>query len=97
MQTSPAEEWQRLTEHYREMSDEALEELALDFGDLTETAQQALSSEMRMRGLDDPLAPKARYTPERSGFVSSVDPEARTAGAQDSDGKEGDEGPHEFT
>ena len=54
MQINPIEEWQRLTEHYRRMSDDALCELAVDFADLTPTAQQALGGEMRIRGLGDP-------------------------------------------
>ncbi|MGP8173766.1 MAG: hypothetical protein ACLP7O_04360 [Terracidiphilus sp.] len=53
---NPAEDWQRLTEHYREISDEELQELAGDFVDLTETAQQVLRNEMRNRGLDEPRA-----------------------------------------
>ena len=46
-------EWRRLTEHYREMSNEELRELAADFADLTETAQQVLRSEMKSRGLSE--------------------------------------------
>ena len=57
MQSDPALEWRRLTEHYREMSDEELRELAADFANLTETAQQVLAQEMRSRGLGDPQAP----------------------------------------
>ncbi|MGA9061473.1 MAG: hypothetical protein WB341_07385 [Terracidiphilus sp.] len=56
MQADPIFEWQRLTEHYRRMSDDELRELAADFADLTETAQQVLRSEMRSRGLGDPQA-----------------------------------------
>ena len=47
-------EWQRLSEHYREMSEDELRQLAADFADLTSTAQQALRSEIRNRGLGDP-------------------------------------------
>ena len=56
MQADPTLEWRRLTEHYREMDDDGLRELAADFADLTETAQQALRSEMRSRGLGDAQA-----------------------------------------
>jgi hypothetical protein len=56
MQADPIYEWQRLSEHYREMSDGELRELAADFADLTGTAQQALHSEMQNRGLGDPAA-----------------------------------------
>jgi ribosomal protein L37AE/L43A len=58
MQADPILEWQRLTGHYREIGDDELCELAADFADLTETAQQALRSEMRSRGLGDPKAPE---------------------------------------
>ena len=54
MQIDPAVEWRRLTEQYRSMSDEELRELAQDFVNLTETAQQALRQEMRSRGLGEP-------------------------------------------
>ncbi len=54
MQADPRLEWQRLTEHYRGLNDDALRDLAADFNDLTDTAQQALRTEMRSRGLGDP-------------------------------------------
>ena len=60
MQADPISEWQRLTAHYREISDEELRELAADFADLTPTAQQALRSEMQSRGLGDPEAVSSR-------------------------------------
>jgi hypothetical protein len=56
MEFDYAAEWQRLTEHYAEMSDEELRELAGQFGDLTEMAQQVLRDEMRKRRLGDPSA-----------------------------------------
>lgn len=54
MQIDPVQEWQRLTAAYREKSPEELRELARDLADLTETAQQALRSEMHSRGMGDP-------------------------------------------
>lgn len=57
MQIDPVQEWQRLTAAYREKSPEELRELARDLADLTDTAQQALRSEMRSRGMGDPEAP----------------------------------------
>ena len=57
MQADPILEWQTLTAHYRELSDDELRELAAEFNDLTETAQQVLRTEMRSRGLGDPAAP----------------------------------------
>ncbi|MGA2207603.1 MAG: hypothetical protein ABSG10_12820 [Terracidiphilus sp.] len=62
MQADPIFEWQRLTGHYREIGDDELRELAADFADLTETAQQALRSEMRSRGLGGPKAPETATT-----------------------------------
>ena len=58
MQADPIAELRRLTEHYRELSDDELRDLAADLADLTETAQQALRTEMQSRGLRlaaDPL------------------------------------------
>jgi hypothetical protein len=71
MQADPITELRRLTDHYREVSDEDLRDLAADLADLTETAQQALRTEMQSRGLrlaaDDPLratnAPSASNAP----------------------------------
>ena len=51
MNQDPFEEWRRLTELYREMSDEELYELYASIADLTEQAQQILSDEMKSRGL----------------------------------------------
>jgi len=48
------------------MSDDALRELAWDFSDLTETAQQALRSEMQSRGMGD-----AESTKSASAFRSA--------------------------
>jgi hypothetical protein len=80
MQVNPAEDWQRLTEHYREISDGELLQLAADFVDLTETAQQVLHSEMRNRGLDEPRAAgQAQANSDRPApprWASSVDPDA---------------------
>jgi hypothetical protein len=45
-------EWQRLVERYRAMSDGELLQLAAAIGDLTETAGDALRSQMRGRGLE---------------------------------------------
>jgi DNA-directed RNA polymerase subunit M/transcription elongation factor TFIIS len=54
MQIDPVLEWQRLTAEYREKSAGELLELAREFADLTEAAQQVLRNEMRSRGLGDP-------------------------------------------
>lgn len=64
MQIDPVQEWQRLTAEYRQKSTEELLELARDYADLTPAAQQALSSEMRSRGLGDPANPRASAVQE---------------------------------
>jgi hypothetical protein len=58
MKPSAAEEWQRLTKVYSEMSDGQLLELAESYGDLTEIAQPILRDEMKKRGLADPASAK---------------------------------------
>ena len=59
MQIDPVQEWQRLTAEYRQKGDEELLELARDYADLTEPAQQAMRQEMRTRNLGDPANPKS--------------------------------------
>jgi hypothetical protein len=54
MRIDPFEEWRRLTQLYREMSDEELYELEDDFAGLTEQAQQVLRDEIKTRGLTRP-------------------------------------------
>jgi ribosomal protein L37AE/L43A len=99
MQVNPAEDWQRLTEHYREISDGELEELAADYADLTEIAQQLLRSEMLSRALGDPQAPPvakvSSYPPQPSQWASSVDPDS--GGSQSDDTGDQEDGPHDFT
>jgi ribosomal protein L37AE/L43A len=60
MRPTPAEEWQRLTKVYGEMSDGELEEVASDFANLTEIAQPILRDELKKRGMGDPSAATAR-------------------------------------
>ncbi len=76
MQIDPVIEWRRLSEHYRALSEEQLRELAHDYADLTETAQQALRAEMSSRGLGAPMwsdAPQARVQPAGSSAVLNED------------------------
>lgn len=61
----PAAEYLRVAEHYRQMSDEELLELAPQSGNLTHEAQQALSSEISHRGL------KVETTPEKTSAKPS--------------------------
>jgi hypothetical protein len=72
MQIDPVQKWQRLTEEYRQKYDSELLELARDYADLTETAQQALRQEMRSRGLADPQAAR----------TASAESDAWQSGAQ---------------
>jgi ribosomal protein L37AE/L43A len=59
MQIDPVQEWQRLTAEYRQKFDNELLELARDYADLTQPAQQALRAEMLSRGMGDPENPKS--------------------------------------
>jgi DNA-directed RNA polymerase subunit M/transcription elongation factor TFIIS len=62
MQTlNPAGEWLRLSEHYRQLSDDELVGLALQTSELTDVAQQALAQEIANRRLK--LPPKESATP----------------------------------
>jgi hypothetical protein len=87
MRPNPAEEWQRLTKHYGEMSDGELLELAAGYGDLTEFAQPILRDEMKKRGLGDPLAIQAAASKPPTSFggwtetaVSDSDSDGDAAG-----------------
>ncbi|MGD0893416.1 MAG: hypothetical protein ABR923_17985 [Terracidiphilus sp.] len=101
---NPSDEWQRLTEHYHVMYDGELENLAADFKDLTQTAQEVLRNEMRNRGLPDPAAPPKK--PERprppipvaqSQFESDVDPDANAGGHRELDPNGESDGPRDYT
>ena len=54
MQIDPRHEWERLTHLYAEKNDEEIQELAADFGNLTEVARQVLRDEMKKRKLGSP-------------------------------------------
>jgi len=113
MQTDSGDEWRRLAEEYRARSDEELRELAADFSDLTETAQQALRQEMRSRGLGDPGAPEAppltnaRPVPVTAHIEPDPDPEQLASShgpfrrtpelVPDAPADADDEGPHDYT
>lgn len=84
---SPDNEWRRLTEHYAGMYDEELLDLARDYKNLTEMAQQVLRDEMKKRGLGDPAAPRPKAPvaprqeptpapPKRAADATSPDPRA---------------------
>jgi hypothetical protein len=83
MRTDPVEEWQRLTHHYRTLTDDQLGELAVDFADLTEMARQILRGEMSTRGLRDPQSPAGFHKTLEDGAVrqreTGLDPEPEDA------------------
>jgi DNA-directed RNA polymerase subunit M/transcription elongation factor TFIIS len=72
MQTlDPAGEWLRLSEHYRQLSDDELVGLALQTSELTDVAQQALAQEIGNRRLKLP--------PEESATPRSPEPQPDSA------------------
>lgn len=102
MQIDPLVEWQRLTETYGKMYDAELLELAEDSGNLTETAQQVLSDEMRKRGLALPRAggaPRRASDPmlERAATTLGVDPGVPELDPDDPDSVNRDDEPSEYT
>jgi hypothetical protein len=111
MQIDPVAEWQRLTEFYRAKGDEELLELAEDFGNLTETAQDVLKTELRSRGLsmpgsNPPGVPYQVRPPSETRSAISSDPLGFGAGISGgrvdpeddgSDGGSDQDAPHEFT
>jgi hypothetical protein len=102
MQANPIEEWQRLSELYREKSEEELRELADDFADLTETAQQVLRNEIRKRSMGDPGAhPIAQNHADLSGAASNppatVHWEPQSPQDDSEADQEGIDQPHEYT
>jgi hypothetical protein len=68
MPASSDQQWRQLTAHYAQMWDDELLNLAADYKDLTEMAQQVLRDEMRKRNLGDPTAP-ASAKPARHSFL----------------------------
>ncbi len=72
MQTlDPAGEWLRLSEHYRQQSDDELVGLARQTSELTDVAQQALAQEIANRRLKIP--------PEESAAPRSPEPQPDSA------------------
>ena len=72
MQTlDPAGEWLRLSEHYRQLSDDELVGLARQTSELTDGAQQALAQEIANRRLKIP--------PEESAAPPSPEPQPDSA------------------
>jgi hypothetical protein len=110
MEIDFAAEWQRLTRHYAEMGDDELRELAGQFGDLTEMAQQVLRDEMRKRRLGDPgehrkpesLREQTRRLREnrdaaRKGLVPPPQWDTALALPAEENGAEEEEQGHEYT
>jgi len=106
MHHNPAQDWQALAEHYRQMDETELRELAADFADLTPTAQEVLRTELRNRRLPEPGAGTAPATkpyaaapdPEpHERWASAVDPDAAAGQGDQREGTEDDGLPREFT
>ncbi len=102
MKLNSVEEWRRLTEHYREISDEELYELDADSADLTEQARQVLRDEMKTRGLDRQRAANAEShstpRPEPRRWEMVEDAPRIVGDREEADDKELNDGqPREFT
>ena len=94
-----AAEWRRLTEQYRAMSDDQLRELAADFSDLTETAQQVLRGEMSSRRLGTPeaIAASTSAIPVTSNAPAKMIDVDEDSGALDDDGDSDTSGLGDYT
>jgi hypothetical protein len=95
------EDWRRITEHYRALTNDQLAELALDFADLTEMAQQILEGEMRNRGLSRPQIASA---PQKKAEIAPASAPDFFLDRSESDNSqpgidelEEDNRPHEYT
>jgi hypothetical protein len=88
-----ANEWQRLTEYYRDRVDEELIDLAHDFEGLTDVAQGILREELKRRGLPRPEDLAAR-PPEKPGTPMWRHPAANVEPPISADDEEG---PHDYT
>jgi hypothetical protein len=88
MQSDPRAEWERLTHFYAEKSDEELVDLAEDFGNLTDVAQQVLRDEMRKRKL---IAPEGKAVADQRPVFGGWN-RAETEEKQESDGEAQDVG-----
>jgi hypothetical protein len=99
MQNDPSTEWQRLTRLYSEKTDEELDELADDFGNLTETAQQVLRDERKKRALPPPGPPQSAPQPDRRPtFAHWNQPDAGSENDGDeSQNESADDLPREYT
>jgi hypothetical protein len=95
MRIDPFEEWRRLTQLYREMSDEELYELDDDFAGLTEQAQQILRDEMKTRGLVRPRPASVETNLSERSAASAWDADADAPKAKD--GAEESDLPREYT
>ena len=77
------------------MSDGQLELIADDFTDLTQTAQEVLRSEMKMRGLEDPGTVKP--VPERQIRMPEPPPDELDTPTEAEDTDEETDVPHDYT
>jgi hypothetical protein len=84
MHDNPAADWRSLAEHYRSMYDKELENLADDFGNLTETAQQVLRNELSSRDLPAPGEKLDAAARQRRPSSAGGDVVANQSGGHDS-------------
>jgi hypothetical protein len=96
MQSDPRAEWERLTHLYAEKSDEELVDLAEDFGNLTDVAQQVLRDEMRKRRLEGPGERRDREQPVIFGRWGA-EPESDAAKGEAEPEPGNDDEPVEYT
>lgn len=84
----PSRDWRALGDLYRQKSDEELQELAQDYGELTEVAREVLRGEMKARGLEDPAAPKTPEKRARKEAVTHGDAPGQPAAGEEGDASE---------
>jgi len=72
----PGQEWQRLSEYYRQLSDEELQAVAAEGYSLTDVAREVLCGELRTRGLKTEIAfaPPAEAAEADEGPLGRFDP-----------------------
>jgi hypothetical protein len=86
MPDSPDQQWRQLTAHYAQMWDDELLNLAADYKDLTDMAQQVLRDEMRKRNLGDPARPQPKPVEVKTAVIQEALPRSEppfTAGAKE--------------
>ncbi|HWG22199.1 MAG TPA: hypothetical protein VG225_16865 [Terracidiphilus sp.] len=101
MQESLDQQWRRLTAYYAGLWDEELLNVAADYKDLTEMAQQVLRDEMKRRGLGNPSAiqepPSSAALPPSSPAAVHWIAQGSLREPESALPEDGDEQPREYT